>query len=449
MTKQGDNVIVFDLDELIANIAAAEGKRTKTNTRAARSRKRKSNTEIKNPEYDQYEETEQEYYNGLDDASKKYVAALETRIGDLNKDKVPMRFKILMSNIDPCIKAIAIKKLGHIGGMSDHNGEYYKTITWIDSLCKLPIGKYRSLPVDSSSCVQDIRDFIRSAQNKLDEMVYGHKEAKDQIIRFIAQKISNPSSTGNVIGLCSPPGCGKTQLAKHGVSKALDLPFSFVSLGGLDDSNAFHGFSSTYEGSTYGKIADTVMKAGCMNPVMFFDELDKVSKTEKGEEIVNLLIHLTDSTQNDKFEDKYFVDVALDMSKCLMIFSYNDESLINPILKDRMIRINIEGYKLDDKVKIAQNYLLRDLCAQFGFDREDIIIADDVIKHMVNNRIETEQGVRNLKRALELVLSNINLELILEESNMALPIEITESMANRFVKLPKNSDSEKMNMIYL
>ena len=332
--------------------------------------------------------------------------------------------------------------------MESTSSEYYKTINWIEALCRLPIGKYKPLPVARSSPVADIRTFIKKTKDILDETVYGHKEAKDQIIRILAQRISNPSSCGNVIGLCSPPGCGKTLLAKQGISKALDLPFSFISLGGLEDSSHFVGHSFTYEGSNYGKIADLLMKAEHMNPVIFFDELDKVSQTYKGNEIINLLIHMTDATQNDKFEDKYFTDVDMDLSQCLLIFSYNDESLINPILKDRMIRINIDGYRMEDKVKIAQSYLLRDLCKQFGFKREDIVIHDEVIKYIVNNKTESEQGVRNLRRALEHIISNLNLQMILEEEKIDLPVTVTENIVNKYVVTPRNKDQDKLNSIY-
>lgn len=411
-------------------------------------KKRTRSTTVKNPEEPYYGSEEKKYYKKLTDEDRTYVSLLEQKILEMNKDGIPIRFKILLSKIDDKIKAIAIKKLSYLYGMDNSSSEYYKTINWIESLCRLPIGKYKQLPVTKTSPVVDIRNFIKKTKDILDETVYGHKEAKDQIIRILAQRISNPNSCGNVIGICSPPGCGKTLLAKQGISRSLDLPFSFISLGGLEDSSHFVGHSFTYEGSNYGKVADLLMKAEHMNPVIFFDELDKVSQTYKGNEIINLLIHMTDATQNDKFEDKYFTDVDMDLSQCLLIFSYNDEQLINPILKDRMIRINIDGYKMEDKVKIAQQYLLRDLCKQFGFKREDIVIHDDVIKYIVNNKIENEQGVRNLRRALEHIISNLNLQMIVEEEKIEFPFTVTEKTVNKYVVAPKNRDQEKINSIY-
>ena len=127
--------------------------------------------------------------------------------------------------------------------------------------------------------------------------VYGHKNSKEQIIRIIAQWVSNPSLKGNCIGIHGSPGVGKTKLIKDGLCKALDLPFVFIPFGGVNDSSYLTGHSFTYEGAIHGKIADSLMKANCMNPIIYFDELDKISDSYRGLEIINTLIHLTDSTQ--------------------------------------------------------------------------------------------------------------------------------------------------------
>jgi len=153
-------------------------------------------------------------------------------------------------------------------------------------------------------------------------------------------------------------GTGKTTLIKEGISKILNRNFEFIALGGATDSSFLEGHSYTYEGSQSGKIVDILIKSRCMNPVIYFDELDKISETPKGEEIAGILTHLTDTSQNSQFHDKYFSEIDFDLSKCLFIFSYNDESRINPILKDRMYRIQTDGYDSKQKIVIANNYLL-------------------------------------------------------------------------------------------
>ena len=164
-------------------------------------------------------------------------------------------------------------------------------------------------------------------------------------------------------------------------------------------------------GSSWGRIAEILMETKCMNPIIYFDELDKVSKTENGREIIGILTHLTDTSQNSEFHDKYFSEIHFDLSKCLFIFSYNDESRINPILRDRMYRIMTKGYEKKEKSIIARNFLLPKIRQQVAFTEEDIVIPDDTLNEIIGNDSITkgEQGVRNLKRCLEIIHTKLNL----------------------------------------
>ena len=138
------------------------------------------------------------------------------------------------------------------------------------------------------------------------------------------RRVTNPEAIGTAIAIKGPPGTGKTTLIKNGISKILGREFAFIALGGATDSSFLEGHSITYEGSTWGKIVDILIQCRSMNPVIYFDELDKISETPKGDEITGILTHLTDVTQNDKFHDKFFSEIDFDLSKCLFIFSYND-----------------------------------------------------------------------------------------------------------------------------
>ena len=195
-----------------------------------------------------------------------------------------------------------------------------------------------------------------------------------------------------------------------------------------------------------------------MNPVIYFDELDKISETAKGEEIVGILTHLTDTSQNAQFHDKYFAEIDFDLSKCLFIFSYNDESKVNPILLDRMYRINTTGYNKKDKTQIAQKYLIPKICEEVGFREGDIVIPDSVIEHIVENYTEKEEGVRNLKRCLEVVHRKLNLYRLIKpdtplfEKEMSLKVAFPFSVTNEVVdKLVKQAnDDKRMNLsLYL
>ena len=219
------------------------------------------------------------------------------------------------------------------------------------------------------------------------------------------------------IGLCGTMSVGKTTLIKYGISKILNRYFSLIPLGGANDVSHFEGHGYTYEGSTYGKIIDILIQAKQMNPIIYFDELDKVSETPKGEEVIGLLTHLTDTTQNNCYHDKYFSEIDFDLSKILFIFSYNDESRINPILRDRMYNIELKGYTIDDKLIISKQHLLPKIRENINFDISDIVFTDDIIKYIINNYTDDEEGVRNLKRCYEIIYTKLNLLKLLKADN--------------------------------
>ena len=208
---------------------------------------------------------------------------------------------------------------------------------------RIPFGKYEKLPVNIDNGIETCHDFMATAKETLNNAVYGLNDAKMQIMQMLGQLITNPASIGTAIAIHGSMGTGKTTLVKEGISKILNRPFAFIALGGATDSSFLEGHSYTYEGSTWGKIVQILIDSKCMNPVIYFDELDKISDTPKGEEIANILTHLTDTSQNSQFHDKYFAEVDFDMSKCLFIFSYNDEKKVSPILRDRMYRICTKG----------------------------------------------------------------------------------------------------------
>lgn len=399
-----------------------------------------------------YIEEDIEYYAKLEPEKQCHIDDLETRICKCNRTLVPLRFRVLESEMDIQLKALAISKIDQLACLDNSSSEYYKLTNWIENLCKIPIGKYASLPVSMSDGAERVSDFLQKAHTTLDEVVYGHKEAKDQVIRVLAKWISNPHSKGLVIGIEGVPGIGKTSLVKDGICQLLGLPFGFVTLGGISDGSYVVGHSYTYEGSRWGKVADMLMKVGCMNPVLYFDELDKISCTSHGEEIANILIHLTDVTQNDRFQDKYFVDLDLDLSRCLIIFSYNHAENINPILRDRMTVIKAHGYNTKDKVVIARDYMIPKLLVEYGMTEHDVKLSEDIIKYIISVTRE-EQGVRNLKRSLEDIISHINLNMLLKKPLITdgdidvRPIVVTQKIVDTFVR-QKDIDSALPPMMY-
>jgi ATP-dependent Lon protease len=176
-----------------------------------------------------------------------------------------------------------------------------------------------------------------------------------------------------------------------------------------------------------------------MNPVIYFDELDKISDTPKGEEIAGILTHLTDTSQNTQFHDKYFSEVDFDLSKCLFIFSYNDESKVNPILRDRMYRIQTKGYDKKQKTVIGNQYLLPKIREQVCFKDDEIIIPDEILHYIIEHHCNKEDGVRNLKRCLEIVHTKLNLYRLMKpgsnlfEEDMSLQVEFPFTLTTEIV----------------
>ena len=365
----------------------------------------------------------------------------------------PYRLTLLESPIPILHKSIAMKKINLLKSMDEYCSEYYKIKHWVDTFMRIPFGKYNSLDITMKDGVESSNKFMESAKQTLDTAVYGLNDAKMQIMQLLGQLITNPDAIGCAVAIKGPPGTGKTSLVKEGISKILNRPFAFIALGGATDSSFLEGHSYTYEGSTWGKIVQILIDSKCMNPVIYFDELDKISGTPKGDEIVGILTHLTDSSQNSQFHDKYFSEIDFDLSKCLFIFSYNDESKISPILRDRMYRIQTKGYDKKQKTIIATNYLLPKIQEQVRFSSGDICISDDVLHYIIEHYCEKEDGVRNQKRCLEIIYTKLNLYRLMRPGSslfdadmtmaVSFPFQVTKQIVDKLIKINKEDNFAK------
>jgi ATP-dependent Lon protease len=392
------------------------------------------------------------YFKELDYEKQNMILMKLKEVNEFSNVEKPYRLSLIESDIPIEFKSVALKKINVLQYMDPGSGEYYKIKQWVDTFMRIPFSITNKLPVSIADGRDSCSDFMENAKKTLDECVYGLNDAKMQIMQFVGQWIANPDCVGSAIAIKGPPGTGKTTLIKEGISKILNRPFSFIALGGATDSSFLEGHSYTYEGSTWGKIVDILLQSKTMNPVIYFDELDKISDTPKGEEITGILTHLTDTTQNSQFHDKYFSNIDFDLSKVLFIFSYNEESKVNPILKDRMYRIHTKGYDTKEKYVIANDYLIPKIEKNVNFEKGKIIIPEETLSYIINEYTEKEKGVRNLKRCLEILYTKINLYTLMKPDSklfdgeevikIEYPFTITESIVKKLIK--KNDSGSKI-----
>lgn len=288
--------------------------------------------------------------------------------------------------------------------------------------------------------IETMGKYVENVRGTLDSAVHGHASAKRQIERIIGQWITGESS-GYCFGFEGPPGVGKTSLAKYGLAKCLtnengeSRPFAFIAMGGSSNGSTLEGHNYTYVGSTWGKFVDVLMDKKCMNPIIFIDELDKISNTEHGREIIGILTHLIDSTQNDCFQDKYFSGIDLDLSKALFIFSYNNPDAVDRILLDRIHRIKFKHMSIDEKLTICSDYFLPEMYKKMGLNANVIRFSEENFKYIIE-RYTCEPGVRKLKELLFEIVGEINIQHIKNKDCIhEFPIKVTnEEIKMKYLK---------------
>ena len=391
------------------------------------------------------------------DVGKEELLKSEKDLMNIDVSDISYERRISLLHTSDNIKSKAVSKLKSI--KNNMQGDS-KAQDWLDGLLKIPFGVYKtnsimdfkknflteineqynqklfsSSDINSFICNSGNKDeknkwtdyvsskkiYLDNVREKLDKAVYGHDDAKKQLERVFAQWI-NGENKGEVLGLWGPPGTGKTSLAKNGLAKCLvddngeNRPFAFLPIGGSVNGSTLVGHNYTYVGSTWGRIVDILISTNCMNPIIFIDELDKVSNTENGREISSILTHLTDLTQNDTFEDKYFSGIPFDLSKALIVFSFNDIDRIDPILRDRITVIETKAFTIEDKINIIKNYMLPDILKEIGYNNDEIVFTEDIIKFIIKTYTH-EAGVRKIKEKLMEIIREVNLNRLMNNSS--------------------------------
>lgn len=341
-----------------------------------------------------FSKQEQHFLDSLDEHSRTQL--LNTFYNVTEKQSAPIRFRVLNSKLPN--KYEIVQRL--------QSCESQKFELWAESALKLPIGMYSPPPVLKPTN-EEISLHLKKTRQIMDDAVYSQYAAKDEILRLICQWTTSGKLCTSAIGFEGPPGIGKTTFAKKALSSSMNRPFCFISLGGMADASSLVGHSFTYEGAICGRIAESIKECGVMNPILYFDELDKISKTPKGDEIISTLIHLTDKEQNSHFRDRYFHGIDLDLSNALVVFSYNNPFDINPILLDRMNIVQFNTPTVEEKVAIAQKHLIPRAIFEIGLQKSDVTFTDSTVEYIISNYTK-EMGVRALDRALFKILGTLN-----------------------------------------
>lgn len=377
---------------------------------------------------------ELKFLENLSDDDRKFYIKKEMELDKYvnNDSSILPKYRILSLDLPLETKYQIIKK---IEGMSSKLNPFAeRDQKWVESFLKIPFNKYAPLPIQDTQNKNEIQDFFLDLKTNLDNNIYSQNKVKSKILELVAAWISNPLGSPPIIGLCGPPGIGKTSIIRC-LATSLNRPFAFISMGGLKDGSELKGHSQTYVGSVWGKFTQILMEKQVMNPVIFMDEMDKISDINKSE-INGVLMHIIDRSQNSQFQDSYFHGIDLDLSKCIFIFSFNDKTAINRILLDRMTIIDMNGYLMDDKIKIVQNYVLPNTIKNVGLAENSITMDEETIKYIVSNKCRSEVGMRDLIHKIEDIIGKINLMNLMKEDdnnideekleNLNLPIKLNE-----------------------
>jgi ATP-dependent Lon protease len=358
----------------------------------------------------------------------------------VNDSGVSLMLKILSLKLPPDVQAMILSKYNSLQNLDTSSNEYFKLRAWLDKVVSIPFGICKDIPIRIDDGPDKCAEFMKTAKKCLDDAAYGQDESKLQIMQFISTKIANPEHRGLSLLFVGPPGIGKTSIIKNGIAKALGWPFQFISLGGDSDASTYTGHQLVYESSHCGKIVNSLVASKSMSTVMMFDEVDKISQTPKGEEVMNLLIHLTDPVQNGDFEDKYLAGVPIDLSKVMFVFSANDITKIDRVLLDRMMVIDLKGYDVKQKTTIAEQYLLPTALKDVNLN-ERVAISNDILTSIVEEYASEEKGVRELKRCVEQITQKINMlrmynspELPFHIKDFALPFIVKKEHIKLFLK---------------
>ena len=363
----------------------------------------------------QMEKTQREYY------LNEQLKAIQKELGEIEdgKDETSnLNKSIQKAKMPKDVQKKCMSELKKLKNMSPMSAEATVVRNYLDWMIDIPW--YKKDKVDIN---------LNNALKTLDEDHYGLEKVKERIIEFLAVQKRMDKIKGPILCLVGPPGVGKTSLGKS-IAKATNRQFVRMSLGGVRDEAEIRGHRRTYIGSLPGKIIQMMKKAGTKNPLILLDEVDKVGNDYRGDPS-SALLEALDPEQNTTFNDHY-LEVDYDLSDVMFVTTANTLNILPPLL-DRMEVIRIPGYTEDEKISIANKYLLPKQIKENGVKKDELELADGTIKEIIRSYTR-ESGVRNLEREISKVARKVVKKVVSGEEKK---VAINSSNVNDFLGIKK------------
>ncbi len=327
--------------------------------------------------------------NSIEKGQKEYylreqMRIIQEQLGEDTEDEVYNYINDIMTiKTDEKSREKLLREADKLSKLPPSSQEAFVIKNYLDTVLDLPWGKYTKVKLT-----------LDKAEAVLEKDHYGLKKVKERILEFLAVHMLNPEIKGQIICLAGPPGVGKTSIAKS-IAKAMGRKYARVSLGGVRDEADIRGHRKTYVGAMPGRIITALQQAGSANPLILFDEIDKLCSDIKGDPS-SAMLEVLDGEQNNAFRD-HFIEVPFDLSKAVFITTANDVGAIPKPLLDRMEVIELPSYTAEEKFHIAKNHLIPKQLKEHGLKASQLRIADSAVNDVIQFYTK-EAGVRTLER---------------------------------------------------
>ncbi len=363
----------------------------------------------------QMEKTQREYY------LNEQLKAIQKELGEIEDGKdetTSINKAITKAKMPKDVEKKCLQELKKLKNMSPMSAEATVVRNYLDWMTELPWYKKSEVDID-----------LAKAQNTLDKDHFGLEKIKERIVEFLAVQKRMEKIKGPILCLVGPPGVGKTSLGKS-IAKATNREFVRMSVGGMRDEAEIRGHRRTYIGSLPGKIIQMMKKAGTKNPLILLDEIDKIGNDYRGDPS-SALLEALDPEQNTTFNDHY-LEVDYDLSDVMFVTTANTLNILPPLL-DRMEVIRLAGYTEDEKINIANKYLLPKQIKDNGVKDKEMNLSDDIIKEVIRGYTK-ESGVRNLEREISKIARKVVKKIVAGEEK---EVNVNNKNLSDFLGVPK------------